>query len=70
MICQQRVLTRRDYGKLRENPGEVGAKAENLTDRKSDYSSLEASRTAAVALTEEQHSTKTVGQTVDRKKLL
>ena len=34
MVYQHRVLTSRDYGKLRESPGEVNAKAENLTDSK------------------------------------
>jgi hypothetical protein len=45
--CAIPILTRRDYGKLRENPRTVDAKAENLTDQKSEKSSLEASRPAA-----------------------
>ena len=35
VVYENRVLTGRDYGKLRGNPGEVDANAENLTDRKS-----------------------------------
>jgi hypothetical protein len=40
----RRVFTCRVYGKLRGNPGEVDAKAENLTDLKAEHSSLEAFR--------------------------
>jgi hypothetical protein len=47
VVCQHRVLGGRDYRKMRENPGGVDAKAENLTDRKLKYSTLEASRPAA-----------------------
>ena len=70
LVCQHRVLFRyltgRDNGELKENPGTFDAKPENLTGRK-----VRGFITGGISPgTETKYVMKTVGQTVDRKKLL